>query len=360
MRRPGQADNQDRESSTKKEVSDGGGGSAGSVLQECTRSRLHVDEVPPPAAALPLTKVLTCRTPLSLSLSLSLTLSPFSLLLSASPLSLLLLLLLQSQSNRLLNRGAVRHPLRLATQPTSLIPLPPPIYPVALSAAHQYACRQQCQRTPPHHRLQRFHAVLQRNIASLRRILFEPAPLWHFRLLHCLLFRRQRPVPAWSGRQRQGAFRFEPFVSIFANHVLLDAILLTIPRVAFLAFLSTLPTSICSASDFPNFFLPPTSPTLPGADTARIHAYAGSYGGAATSQGHFWSEDRDQCFVVVNTLMGVAACLAVMTGVAQWCVALRVRKFAQALRRQSLVEQPVEGDQVVFVAVDEKRGLEKV
>ncbi|KAK8429822.1 hypothetical protein IWX49DRAFT_273476 [Phyllosticta citricarpa] len=238
---------------------------------------------------------------LSLSLSLSLTLSPFSLLLSASPLSLLLLLLLQSQSNRLLNRGAVRHPLRLATQPTSLIPLPPPIYPVALSAAHQYACRQQCQRT-----------------------------------------------------------RFEPFVSIFANHVLLDAILLTIPRVAFLAFLSTLPTSICSASDFPNFFLPPTSPTLPGADTARIHAYAGSYGGAATSQGHFWSEDRDQCFVVVNTLMGVAACLAVMTGVAQWCVALRVRKFAQALRRQSLVEQPVEGDQVVFVAVDEKRGLEKV
>ncbi|KAK8193936.1 hypothetical protein BKA81DRAFT_381715 [Phyllosticta paracitricarpa] len=154
--------------------------------------------------------------------------------------------------------------------------------------------------------------------------------------------------------------RFEPFVSIFANHVLLDAILLTIPRVAFLAFLSTLPTSICSASDFPNFFLPPTSPTLPGADTARIHAYAGSYGGAATSQGHFWSEDRDQCFVVVNTLMGVAACLAVMTGVAQWCVALRVRKFAQALRRQSLVEQPVEGDQVVFVAVDEKRGLEKV
>ncbi|KAK7519187.1 uncharacterized protein IWZ02DRAFT_489978 [Phyllosticta citriasiana] len=154
--------------------------------------------------------------------------------------------------------------------------------------------------------------------------------------------------------------RFEPFVSIFANHVLLDAILLTIPRVAFLAFLSTLPTSICSASDFPNFFLPPTSPTLPCADTARIHAYAGSYGGAATSQGHFWSENRDQCFVVVNTLMGVAACLAVMTGVAQWCVALRVRKFAQALRRQSLVEQAMEGDQVVFVTVDEERGLEKV
>ncbi|KAK8184411.1 hypothetical protein BC567DRAFT_49999 [Phyllosticta citribraziliensis] len=154
--------------------------------------------------------------------------------------------------------------------------------------------------------------------------------------------------------------RFEPFVSIFANHVLLDAILLTIPRIAFLAFLSTLPTSICSASDFPNFFLPPTSPTLPGTDTTRIHAYAGSYGGAATSNGHFWSKNRDQCFVVVNTLMGVAACLAVMTGVAQWCVALRVRKFAQALRRQCLVEQAVEGDQVVVVTVDEKRGLEKV
>ncbi|KAK8173682.1 hypothetical protein IWX90DRAFT_149786 [Phyllosticta citrichinensis] len=277
---------------------------------------------------------------------------------------------------------------------------------------------------PPHHRLQLFHAVLQRNIASLRRILFEPASLWHLWLLHCLLLRRQRPVPAWPGWQRQGAFvrhhdwissgpsvtsllrspasplpdetpsqhafanetqklqkfthspwttlhhhcgtlltaiqRVEPFVSIFANHVLLDAILLTIPRIAFLAFLSTLPTSICSASDFPNFFLPPTSPTLPGTDTTRIHAYAGSYGGAATSNGHFWSENRDQCFVVVNTLMGVAACLAVMTGVAQWCVALRVRKFAQALRRQSLVEQAVEGDQVVVVTVDEKRGLEKV
>ncbi|KAK7544650.1 uncharacterized protein J3D65DRAFT_29875 [Phyllosticta citribraziliensis] len=208
---------------------------------------------------------------------------------------------LQSQSNRSLNRGAVRHPLRLATQPTSLIPLPAPTYPVALSAVHQHACRQQCWRT-----------------------------------------------------------RFEPFVSIFANHVLLDAILLTIPRIAFLAFLSTLPTSICSASDFPNFFLPPTSPTLPGTDTTRIHAYAGSYGGAATSNGHFWSKNRDQCFVVVNTLMGVAACLAVMTGVAQWCVALRVRKFAQALRRQCLVEQAVEGDQVVVVTVDEKRGLEKV
>ncbi|KAK8195069.1 uncharacterized protein BKA78DRAFT_351008 [Phyllosticta capitalensis] len=155
--------------------------------------------------------------------------------------------------------------------------------------------------------------------------------------------------------------RFEPFVSIFANHVLLDAVLLTIPRVAFLAFLSTLPTSICSASDFPNLFLPPTSPTLPGADTVHIHAYAGSYGGsAASSDVHFWSENRDQCFVVVNTLMGVAACLAVMTGVAQWCVALRVRKFAQALRRQSLVEKAVDGHEVVVVVVDEKMGLEKV
>ncbi|KAK8214211.1 hypothetical protein IWZ01DRAFT_232065 [Phyllosticta capitalensis] len=254
------------------------------------------------------------------------------------------------------NRGAVRHPLRLEHSQQAYFRFQPN-FPAALSAVDHHACRQQCWRTL--------------TIAFSAFMLYFNATL-----LACVVyFSSQLPFGISGSFIAYFAVasalcllglvgslkRFEPFVSIFANHVLLDAVLLTIPRVAFLAFLSTLPTSICSASDFPNLFLPPTSPTLPGADTVHIHAYAGSYGGsAASSDVHFWSENRDQCFVVVNTLMGVAACLAVMTGVAQWCVALRVRKFAQALRRQSLVEKAVDGDEVVVVVVDEKMGLEKV
>lgn len=104
-------------------------------------------------------------------------------------------------------------------------------------------------------------------------------------------------------------------VDIFANHVLLDAILMTVPRVIFCAFLSSLPGTLCEPSDFPSPFRPPTSPSLPSS--------AGHNAKRATSP--------DRCFVVMNTLMGVAAFLAVASGAAQWSVALRVREFAKSL-----------------------------
>ncbi|KAL1639707.1 hypothetical protein SLS58_007605 [Diplodia intermedia] len=103
-------------------------------------------------------------------------------------------------------------------------------------------------------------------------------------------------------------------VDIFANHVLLDAILMTVPRVIFCAFLSSLPGTLCEPSDFPNPFRPPTSPSLPSAAHNAKRATS-----------------PDRCFVVMNTLMGVAAFLAVASGAAQWSVALRVREFAKSL-----------------------------
>ncbi|OJD35155.1 uncharacterized protein BKCO1_1900091 [Diplodia corticola] len=107
-------------------------------------------------------------------------------------------------------------------------------------------------------------------------------------------------------------------VDIFANHVLLDAILMTVPRVIFCAFLSSLPGTLCEPSDFPNPFRPPTSPSLPS-----------SAGGRNANSPRATSPDR--CFVVMNTLMGLAAFLAVASGAAQWSVALRVREFAKSL-----------------------------
>ncbi|KAL1621484.1 hypothetical protein SLS54_005505 [Diplodia seriata] len=103
-------------------------------------------------------------------------------------------------------------------------------------------------------------------------------------------------------------------VDIFANHVLLDAILMTVPRVIFCAFLSSLPGTLCEPSDFPNPFRPPTSPSLPSAAHNAKRATS-----------------PDRCFVVMNTLMGVAVFLAVASGAAQWSVALRVREFAKSL-----------------------------
>lgn len=106
----------------------------------------------------------------------------------------------------------------------------------------------------------------------------------------------------------------QSLVDIFANHVLLDAILMTIPRVIFCAFLTSLPGTLCEPSDFPNPFRPPTSPSLPAARSNKS------------------GPSPDRCFVIMNTLMGVAAFLAVASGVAQWSVALRVREYARSLK----------------------------
>lgn len=103
-------------------------------------------------------------------------------------------------------------------------------------------------------------------------------------------------------------------VDIFANHVLLDAILMTVPRVIFCAFLTSLPGTLCEPSDFPNPFRPPTSPSLPSASHNAKRATS-----------------PDRCFVVMNTVMGAAAFLAVASGAAQWSVALRVREYAKSL-----------------------------
>ncbi|KAK0654084.1 hypothetical protein DIS24_g5442 [Lasiodiplodia hormozganensis] len=106
----------------------------------------------------------------------------------------------------------------------------------------------------------------------------------------------------------------QTLVDIFANHVLLDAILMTVPRVIFCAFLTSLPGTLCEPSDFPNPFRPPTSPSLPSASHNAKRATS-----------------PDRCFVVMNTVMGAAAFLAVASGVAQWSVALRVREYAKSL-----------------------------
>ncbi|GME26761.1 hypothetical protein GTA08_BOTSDO00909 [Neofusicoccum parvum] len=106
----------------------------------------------------------------------------------------------------------------------------------------------------------------------------------------------------------------QTYVDIFANHVLLDAILMTVPRVIFCAFLTSLPGTLCEASDFPNPFRPPTSPSLPSNGTSKR------------------TSSPDRCFVVMNTVMGAAVFLAVASGVAQWSIALRVREYARSLK----------------------------
>ncbi|KAF2144085.1 uncharacterized protein K452DRAFT_296334 [Aplosporella prunicola CBS 121167] len=126
--------------------------------------------------------------------------------------------------------------------------------------------------------------------------------------------------------------RSATLVSIFANHLLLDAVLTTIPRIILLTFLSTLPSTLCGPNDFPNLFHPPTTPSLPSAA-----------GGASALEprdgpGGHWS--RDRCFVLMNTLLGVVACLAVASGVAQWWCALRVRDFARFLAGREQLGQP--------------------
>ncbi|KAK7720239.1 hypothetical protein SLS57_005647 [Botryosphaeria dothidea] len=108
--------------------------------------------------------------------------------------------------------------------------------------------------------------------------------------------------------------QYQSLVDIFANHVLLDAILMTVPRVIFCAFLTSLPSTLCEPSDFPNPFRPPTSPSLPAPRANKP------------------GSSPDRCFVVMNTVMGVAAFLAVASGVAQWSIALRVREYARSLK----------------------------
>ncbi|KAF2086497.1 hypothetical protein K490DRAFT_66689 [Saccharata proteae CBS 121410] len=121
-------------------------------------------------------------------------------------------------------------------------------------------------------------------------------------------------------------------VAAFANHLLLDALLATIPRLILLTFLSTLPSTICdpAISSFPNPFLPPSTPSLPpGQSPPLLHRRAGGFG-SWVEKG--WSTP-DRCFVVMNTLLGVAAFLAVATGCAQWWCAWRVREFAGLVGR---------------------------
>lgn len=113
---------------------------------------------------------------------------------------------------------------------------------------------------------------------------------------------------------------------------------MTLPRVIFCAFLSSLPRTLCAPSVFPNPFRPPTSPSL----STNVR-----------------TSSPDRCFVLMNTLMGAAAFLAVASGMAQWSVALRVREYARSLRSSGLEEEEkadLAGGEWRD-AVDEKRAM---
>ncbi|KAF2763456.1 hypothetical protein EJ05DRAFT_496280 [Pseudovirgaria hyperparasitica] len=132
-----------------------------------------------------------------------------------------------------------------------------------------------------------------------------------------------------------GTYRPTPsLLLIFANHLLLDALLCTVPRFLLLGLFAGLPRSLCHGVV-----------AVDGAavDGAGISSIAGGAG-------------QQQCRVVMWALAGVGVVLLVGWTALQWVCAWRVRAFAVACEQEQRLQA---GDGLMVVVVEEEEAEAK-
>ncbi|KAF2836848.1 hypothetical protein M501DRAFT_987111 [Patellaria atrata CBS 101060] len=133
--------------------------------------------------------------------------------------------------------------------------------------------------------------------------------------------------------------------TIFANHLLLDSLLSTLPRLALLLLTLSLPSSLCvSAPSSPSSAQLPLSPKI-----ARHQAHSIDLSTPSADEDALidaWLADHwtpQTCSLILWTLYAFFGMVVIGVTGAQWWAALRVREFAGVLGRRERRENMREG-----------------
>lgn len=141
-----------------------------------------------------------------------------------------------------------------------------------------------------------------------------------------------------------GAIRHNAaLVTIFANYLLVDAVVSTVPRLLVLALLAELPGSFCRELGI----------GLPGAGERMVLGPNGGGDGALGQEARRGAEewlmegwDIRRCAMAMGVVQLVVGAVLVGTVIAQWWCALMVRRYAADLtERESMVERRLEGSE---------------
>ncbi|KAJ9667056.1 hypothetical protein H2201_002891 [Coniosporium apollinis] len=134
--------------------------------------------------------------------------------------------------------------------------------------------------------------------------------------------------------------RNSALVTIFANYLLVDAVVSTVPRLLILALLAELPGSFCRELEFglpdagERMFL---GPDIGGDGTL------GREVGRGLEEWLVEGWDIRRCAMAMGVVQLVVGAVLVGTVIAQWWCALRVRRYAADLtEREAMIERRLE------------------
>ncbi|KAF2232658.1 hypothetical protein EV356DRAFT_534386 [Viridothelium virens] len=123
--------------------------------------------------------------------------------------------------------------------------------------------------------------------------------------------------------------RNSALITVFANHLLLDAILCMIPRVVVMIFLSRIWEGFCV--DRASVWFPSEQSGANDRD-ATLEQMRVQYGA-----------EQQRCMKVLWGVQAAVTVAAVVTTTAQWSLAMRIRLYAKSLtRRDAVVDGKVE------------------
>lgn len=133
--------------------------------------------------------------------------------------------------------------------------------------------------------------------------------------------------------------RHPTLVQIFSNHLLVDAVLTTLPRLVLIYLSTSLPPTICHPSPAWLAFYPSNDEISPSSPEEWERMAR-------------WSTRAEHtCQVVVWTLQVIVGVLVVCETMMQWWVALRVREYARELSRRE--DEKIKRDEPILTELGE-------